>query len=440
MYSIKLLWLLLPLWVELSLVASAQVEGAAVPLHPNDATNKTQVIQLDSKVITSSAVEPSLVPLTSLNITKEAANQVKSRKVTHVDSFGGTSGDTEKNTLLPLPVNSNSSASPVSSSSSNGSVATTTSTTVSPKMARVGLKVSENIYIDLANEPNNNKTTSTTTGTVNINNTTSSSSSSSAVADVQVENKDAVVEPLFTPKSSNTTAATASSTTLNHLDKNNTDVVINTAAVNATNTTATAAVTPLPTNVSSSIPSLPTNVTNATKAGNATTAKTNSNSTVVGGGGNNATIITIPPASKTTTISTTPSTTTTTTTTTTTSTTTTTTTTTTPKPKKPTITYGVEDFPDLDKENPAWHNLTQQQTASSKLPLPEAPYAQPSQEEFNNNTFHGSRDYILPIVSMIFIIPLVIGVLITTYRRFRDCWSTRHYRRMDFLVDGMYND
>lgn len=134
--------------------------------------------------------------------------------------------------------------------------------------------------------------------------------------------------------------------------------------------------------------------------------------------------------------STTPSSTTTTTTTT--ITTTTTTTTTTPKPKKPTVTYSIPDFPDLEKDNPELKNLLQSSSASNKLPLSDGPYAQPSQE-FNNN-FHRGRDFILPIVSMIFIIPLVIGILITSYRRFRDCWSTRHYRRMDFLVDGMYND
>ncbi|XP_054728040.1 mucin-5AC [Anastrepha obliqua] len=126
----------------------------------------------------------------------------------------------------------------------------------------------------------------------------------------------------------------------------------------------------------------------------------------------------------------------------TTSTTTTTTTTTTPKPKKPSITFGLGDFPELPGERIVFNKAPE--SSSSKLPVPNDPVvppnAQPSQELNSGFNYHSSRDYIVPIMTVLFTIPLAIGVVITTYRRFRDCWSTRHYRRMDFLVDGMYND
>ncbi|XP_067640702.1 probable serine/threonine-protein kinase nek3 [Eurosta solidaginis] len=118
--------------------------------------------------------------------------------------------------------------------------------------------------------------------------------------------------------------------------------------------------------------------------------------------------------------------------------TTTTTTTTTTKPKKPAITLGLGDFPHLPGEP-----IPTKKTTYSKLPTSNdisAPNAEPSQEMNSGFNYHRSRDFIVPIMTVLFTIPLVCGVVITTYRRFRDCWSTRHYRRMDFLVDGMYND
>lgn len=141
---------------------------------------------------------------------------------------------------------------------------------------------------------------------------------------------------------------------------------------------------------------------------------------------------------------TTSTTTTTTTTSTTTKATTTTTTTPKPKPKKPLITYSVADFPELDAEvlkdsiNPV--NTPSEPPMIPELEaLHEAPHAQPSQEHDSSPPYR-NRDYIVPIVSIMFVAPLCMGIVITAYRRFRDFWSTRHYRRMDFLVDGIYND
>lgn len=137
---------------------------------------------------------------------------------------------------------------------------------------------------------------------------------------------------------------------------------------------------------------------------------------------------------------------------TTTSTTTTTTTTTTPKPKKPKITYSVEDMPNIanvmpdtdsssssNNKFPSAEETNKQSVPKFSVDEPEIPHVQPSQE-FDDGMYRNHRDYIIPIFSIIFAVPIVMALMIVAYRRFRDFWSTRHYRRMDFLVDGMYND
>lgn len=49
-------------------------------------------------------------------------------------------------------------------------------------------------------------------------------------------------------------------------------------------------------------------------------------------------------------------------------------------------------------------------------------------------------DYIVPIVITVMAVPLLAIGAFVLYKRSRDCWDRRHYRRMDFLIDGMYND
>ncbi|XP_046748808.1 uncharacterized protein LOC124412730, partial [Diprion similis] len=49
-------------------------------------------------------------------------------------------------------------------------------------------------------------------------------------------------------------------------------------------------------------------------------------------------------------------------------------------------------------------------------------------------------DYIVPIAITIMAVPLLGVGAFVLYRQGRDCWDKRHYRRMDFLIDGMYND
>lgn len=49
-------------------------------------------------------------------------------------------------------------------------------------------------------------------------------------------------------------------------------------------------------------------------------------------------------------------------------------------------------------------------------------------------------DYIIPVMITILALPMLGVTSYVMYRRGRDCWDKRHYRRMDFLIDGMYNE
>uniref|UniRef100_A0A182MP21 Uncharacterized protein n=1 Tax=Anopheles culicifacies TaxID=139723 RepID=A0A182MP21_9DIPT len=140
-------------------------------------------------------------------------------------------------------------------------------------------------------------------------------------------------------------------------------------------------------------------------------------------------------------------TTTTTTTTTKTTSTTSTTSTTTKPPKKPKITYSIEDEPKLlQAAKPGYGTPYDPVDSSGRLRVDE-PLAQFSQEFLPSGLGGGGpgdppnsrREYIVPIVTLIFAIPLLLGLFLLSYRRAKEFWLTRHYRRMDFLIDGMYN-
>lgn len=109
------------------------------------------------------------------------------------------------------------------------------------------------------------------------------------------------------------------------------------------------------------------------------------------------------------------------------------------KPKKPNITLSADDDPNL------FHIQSKKTSSSSRAPLyhsnldVEEPIPQLSME----NPYERPRnhqDLVIPIVAVIFAVPMILGLMTVVARRFKDYWLTRHYRRMDFLVDGMYND
>lgn len=53
---------------------------------------------------------------------------------------------------------------------------------------------------------------------------------------------------------------------------------------------------------------------------------------------------------------------------------------------------------------------------------------------------HKKADYVVPIVAVILSVPLVAIIISVLYKRSSEWWQHRHYRRMDFLIDGMYNN
>lgn len=61
----------------------------------------------------------------------------------------------------------------------------------------------------------------------------------------------------------------------------------------------------------------------------------------------------------------------------------------------------------------------------------------------NNNKSHrntNQADYIIPIVAVILSVPLVAIAMAYLYKRGADWYQHRNYRRMDFLIEGMYNN
>lgn len=51
-----------------------------------------------------------------------------------------------------------------------------------------------------------------------------------------------------------------------------------------------------------------------------------------------------------------------------------------------------------------------------------------------------SFDFVVPIVIALLAVPFIAVLGAYAYKKSRDFWDRRHYRRMDFLIDGMYND
>uniref|UniRef100_A0A2M4ALE7 Putative mucin-5ac n=1 Tax=Anopheles triannulatus TaxID=58253 RepID=A0A2M4ALE7_9DIPT len=122
-------------------------------------------------------------------------------------------------------------------------------------------------------------------------------------------------------------------------------------------------------------------------------------------------------------------------------TTTTPTTTTTVAPRKPKVVYSVEDEPRLVQAAKPGYSLPApvlyEEVPSGRLRVDE-PLVQLS-KEYIAPVGPNRRDYVLPIVTLIFVVPLLLGLFLLSYRRAKEFWLTRHYRRMDFLIDGMYN-
>lgn len=56
------------------------------------------------------------------------------------------------------------------------------------------------------------------------------------------------------------------------------------------------------------------------------------------------------------------------------------------------------------------------------------------------STFQSKKAVVIPIVVSLLILPLLSILIFFIYRKTRDYWDKRYYKRMDFLIDGIYND
>lgn len=115
-------------------------------------------------------------------------------------------------------------------------------------------------------------------------------------------------------------------------------------------------------------------------------------------------------------------------------TTTTTTKPTTKKPKKPTVTKSLGSDSNIESKSIPIGNKDEPKIKGKE---DEEPNVEPSIEYIPKTK---KRDYIVPIVVILFTIFIIFGITTVVFRRIKDYWMTRHYRRMDFLVDEMYND
>lgn len=108
-------------------------------------------------------------------------------------------------------------------------------------------------------------------------------------------------------------------------------------------------------------------------------------------------------------------------------------------PKKPEITFSVEDDPHLksirdklSKSSKQAHGLASEASGALSEPV----VLQSS--ELMEDDYKG-RDYIMPIIGLIFAVPLLLIFAHFASRRLKNYWSKRNYQRMDYLINDMYN-
>lgn len=114
-------------------------------------------------------------------------------------------------------------------------------------------------------------------------------------------------------------------------------------------------------------------------------------------------------------------------------------TTTTQIPKKPLITFAVDDVPELLS------------IAESQSPLPikdiqiadavgnNEPLFLQSSETITYSDQRSNHNFLVVIFGIIVVIPVVVVITNCAVRKVKDVWSKRRYRRMDYLIEDMYN-
>lgn len=93
-------------------------------------------------------------------------------------------------------------------------------------------------------------------------------------------------------------------------------------------------------------------------------------------------------------------------------------TTTTTIPPKPTLTIGEDEEPPKKSNDTTKHGFSIESVIEKSK----------------------KTDYVVPIVVVILSVPLVAIIFSVLYKRGADWWQHRHYRRMDFLINGMYDN
>lgn len=58
----------------------------------------------------------------------------------------------------------------------------------------------------------------------------------------------------------------------------------------------------------------------------------------------------------------------------------------------------------------------------------------------HNSDQEHSKTYVVLVIAIVFTIPLLAFLCISLYKKGSEWWEHRHYRRMDFLIEGMYNN
>jgi len=103
-----------------------------------------------------------------------------------------------------------------------------------------------------------------------------------------------------------------------------------------------------------------------------------------------------------------------------------------PKPKKPTLTVAADEEPYA----PSHFQPLSKSNSSTSQSIPKVP----NFDMLNDSNQGNTQKYVVPIVIVILSVPFVAILISILYKRGSEWWKYRHYRRMDFLINGMYDN
>ncbi|KAF2881729.1 hypothetical protein ILUMI_24426 [Ignelater luminosus] len=99
--------------------------------------------------------------------------------------------------------------------------------------------------------------------------------------------------------------------------------------------------------------------------------------------------------------------------------------------KKPIITTASEEEPYA----PSHFQSSPKINSSAAQSIPKVPNL-----EMLSGSSQNTQKYVVPIVIVILSVPFVAILISILYKRGAEWWKYRHYRRMDFLINGMYDN